>query len=73
MSEPGERKRAKARRTPERAGRSQGPKGPTASDGGGRNADVTSSAERPEAARRRAIAARRQLSASAHGTDRRRA
>src|SRR4030095_15663934 len=37
---------AKARRTPERGGRSPGPKGPTASDGGGRNAIVTSRAAR---------------------------
>lgn len=53
MSATGE---AEARRTPERAGRSPGPKGPTASDGGGRNAAVTSSAVRAEAARRGAIA-----------------
>jgi hypothetical protein len=45
---------SKARRTPERAGRSQGPKGASASDGGGRHPECARNAARSEAARRRA-------------------
>jgi hypothetical protein len=43
------------RRSPERAGRSPGAKRPSASDGGGRRADLAIGADISEAARRRAI------------------
>ena len=61
MSEAGE---AKARRTPARAGRSQGPKGASASNGGGRHAEASGMMCSREAARRRASARRRNVALS---------
>jgi len=58
MSEPSEAKPSKGRWTPERAGRSQGSKSASASDGGGRHINESTLAAGPEAARRRAIEAR---------------
>ena len=57
MSEAGERQRAKARSTPERAGRRPGAQRASASDGGGRRAEASFITDGSEAARRRAIEA----------------
>ena len=62
MSAAGECQRAKDRWTSERAGRRQGAQRASASDGGGRRAEVSIITEGLEAARRRAIAERRQRS-----------
>ena len=58
MSEPSEAKPSKGRWTPERAGRSQGSKSASASDGGGRHINASTVAAGAEATRRRAIDAR---------------
>jgi tripartite-type tricarboxylate transporter receptor subunit TctC len=56
MRTAGEAKPSKARRSPERAGRSPGAQRASASDGGGRHVALSINAARSEAARRRAIA-----------------
>jgi len=61
MSAPSEAKPSKAQRTPERAGRSQGSKSASASDGGGRHINAPRLLAGSEAARRRAINRRRRL------------